>query len=292
MLECLNNNWSLVPSHPTSIDKIDRDMTKPFLMPDLKVWIVRKLPEQYISNVISYDCPFSAEHSSNGFIAISVNQKSPYLMNDDKVDMIVKYMSTRTTHSVILIADDIARFNIEAFDKMTPVESYNAAIQLGDTFTEKFTNSAKKYGPGLRIVRWKDLGYPVDIDSRISELLLHPVLKERVELIADRFINHRGQGQIKSSYEKKKELIVKYILSELPVLVCGIQVEHNWYRLLYYSGSKEHLSKFADDKNSLHNLVLDILNKPEFAGVKALIPILIGFHKGFKVGGFFGINID
>ena len=88
----------------------------------------------------------------------------------------------------------------------------------------------------------------------------------------------------------KLELVRKYIYNEIPILVCGIDVSHIHYRVLYYCGSKNHLAKFANDENSLHHLVMDIYTKPEFADIFKQI-VANSVNQRIKVPGFVGIEI-
>lgn len=124
-----------------------------------------------------------------------------------------------------------------------------------------------------------------------SKLEKYPHLDTRVNTIANNFLSFRGQNSASKSLDKKLSLIKKYIYNEIPVLVCGIFCDNQWHRLLYYSGTSEHLSRFVLNKDSLHNLILDIKLNPEFSDVKQMIVQEMKLPD-ISVCGFIGINID
>lgn len=291
MLEHLKQNWSLMPSHPTKPDSIQKDPSRPFTTPLFDVWILPKqsscLPHP---NTLYYDCPPTAESKEKAFMAISINPRSPFLTDQKRVDMAVKLLADRAEESVILLADDIARFNIQAFQHKKPEIARTKAKELGDKFAEIFTKSITEFGRGrVSLCRWTDLNLPENIDQ---SLLIHEELVSRVNSIAKKYVDCRGQGKIDSSYEERIKLGARYILSEIPVLICGIRYQATWYRLLYYCGSLDHLSQFAEAKDSLHNLVLDILTKPEFSKIREEISDLVGSRNLYKVPGFIGVDIS
>ena len=292
MLEHLHQNWLLIPAHPYKLHSIEKNPSYPFSMPLFDVWIVHKKEACSLSpRSIYYDCSPMSENTERAFMAISVNERSPFLKDDDdKVDMVVKLLAERNVESVIMIADDIARFNMQAFDHFKLDKAKEKAKNLGDKFVKKFSGSIQRFGQGkINLCRWSQLNLPEDIDEYLQAF---PILKSRVALIAEKFLDHRGQGRVKTSYGERINLVTKYILSEIPVLICGIRFQDKWYRLLYYCGTLDHLSKFAEDKGSLHNLTLDILSKPEFSTIKEEISKLVGSHNLYKVPGFIGIYFD
>jgi cytochrome P450 len=286
VLESLYKNWQFVPLRQDKI--IETDKTKPFIMPIIDMWI---LPNEFKldSKVIYYDCPPTAIELENGFIAISVNKKSPYLTDRQKVDLLVKYFAENTKEKdfVILIADTIAHYNIQAFDGRKPQKAKEEAKKLGDQFMEVFGKSIELYGKTkIKLCRWDELKLP----DMTEFLLQYPQLRDRILPIARRFLDHRGQGLVNKSFEDKIELITKYIYNELIVLVTGIYYNNKWHQLLYYSGSLDHLSKFADDKGSLHNFVIDLINHDNFIKIREELCKIVKSPK-CKVPGFIGIDI-
>ena len=127
-------------------------------------------------------------------------------------------------------------------------------------------------------------------NERLIEYLRQdPNLDQRVDAIAAKFLSYRGEGKANKSHDRKLGLIKEYILHEIPVLVLGIQIDGVHYRLLHYSGSLTHLSKFVNDKSSLHNLVQDIYHNPTFENVFNVI--VSSTRIGPKIPGFVGIQI-
>jgi len=240
-------------------------------------------------NLLCFDCHLSAENSENIFVAISVNEKSPYL-NPKFCNEIIKYIMERKKEKlvIILIADKIAHYNIQAFNRYKSTKAINEALKLGNQISELFDNSLKEYGDNkIKICRWDCLKIP----DMILDLEKYEVLDQRVSLIADIFLKYRGQNLINKSFETKINLIKKYIYSELPIFICGVYYDQIWYRLMYYSGSIIHLENFAQAKIGLHNLTRDIINNDEFVDVKNFIMKNMNTNV-VKISGFIGIDID
>lgn len=246
-------------------------------------------PQTRQNVVINYDCPPTSEITEKAFMAISVNPTSLFLKDMDKVDMAVKLLADRNTESLILIADDIARFNMQAFNHFKPGKAIKEAYKLGNQFVERFQDAIQRLGQGkVSLCRWSDLNLPEDINEHLQ---VFPELHSSVSSIAEKYIDNRCKEKVQKSLMEKINLVTKYILSEIPVLVCGIHYQDKWYRLLYYCGSLSHLSKFTEAKVSLHSLSLDILQKPEFSHMKEEISKLVKSHNLYKVPGFIGVDI-
>lgn len=241
VMEILRNKYFFTPTNPFN-KQIDMDKTRPFYMPNMNVWILDQNNFKKIDDTVLYiDCNPKLEMHENAFIAISVNEKSPYLVQE-KCDMLVKYITARQNKVfVIMIADKIAHHNLQAFNRYKKAKSINKALELGDKFIHLFSNSIETYGEKkVKLCRWDDLKIP----EMHEELLTFKILDKRITAIANVFLSHRG-ASIKTSYHTKIGLIKKYICSELPVLVCGVHVNDTWHRLLYYSGYMTHLKKIC-----------------------------------------------
>ena len=286
VLAYLGKNWSFAAGD-SSCHVVDVDRRRPFIMPMVDLWI---LPSRCVidSKFIYYNCsPFAKEYN-DGFLAISVNRRSVFLKDVDKAHKLVGCMANRQKETVILVADEIAHYNLQAFDHFSKSRAIVEAKNLGDAFIKVFRESIELYGEGrVQLCRWNDLKVP----DMTETLMNHVELKKRIMIIANNFLNNRGKGLVNKSYDDKIELVGKYICHEVPVLVCGICYGAKWYRLLYYSGTLGHFEKFAGNKESLHNLILDVIIKPEFETIRNEICRVMKAER-CKVAGFIGVDID
>jgi hypothetical protein len=227
----------------------------------------------------------------HGFLVISVNGTSPYFVQT-KCDSLIKYIM-RYAHeniTVIVLADEIAHYNLQAFCRYKETRAKQEALKLGDQLFQLFTNSIAKYGDStIKICKWNDLNF--NLSNCIYKLEESPLISERVSKIATYFLNHRGQNLLNKSFDKKLQLAKKYVYSEIPILVCGMNYDNKWYRLLYYSGTTEHLKKFMCGEDGLHDLILDIKQKQEFADIKQMIITEMNMPD-ISIPGFIGIDID
>ena len=286
IIQYLRRYWVLIPTSPViTIKDIKIDPAKPFRNPIHKVYLLPK--SLYSPKSIYYECHPCAEINENVFMAISVNTRSPFLTDDNLLFGIIKYLSERNASKkvLILICDAIAKYNLQAFDHYNASNSSTEAAAIGDKFIGIFKNAVNKCGAdNVIICRWNDINH-----SDLSFLEDDKKLIDRVASIAERFVQYRGQGVVNTSYQSKIELVKKYILSEIGVLINGVCYNGIHYRVLYYSGTPEHLKKFAGDPKSLHNLVLSIYNDSDF---KNTLDRIVGCSavKTPKCQGFIGIE--
>lgn len=296
VLNHLRSKWIIVPDRPTSLSNIKLNPEKAFLTPVHKVWLA---PVSH-SNLRTtyYNCPPTAETTENRFLAVSINKRSPFLTDPEKANALVKYLSLNNTgtKTTIFICDRIAHFNLQAFDHMKPDRAKIQALKLGDTFVSIFRQAITLLGSEcfddhIDVCRWDDNTNILQIDDLVHLMSSDKLLDQRIDIIANRFLSHRGQNLIDTSYQSKIGLIKQYIYHEIPILVSGIYYNGLHYRTLYYCGTKEHLSKFAEDKNSLHRLIIDLVGTDEFKSIFNKI-VSHSFSKVPKVTGFIGIAID
>lgn len=291
--------WTLIPEKMCEVSDIPLNPKKAFLSPVMDVWIMPK--DQIVSSFVGmkkvyYNCSPISDMKEGAFLAVSVNDKSPYLEDNSKAKNVVSYFIERSIANnnkfptIIYICDEIAHFNIEAFDRCSRKKANEKAEEMGNRIADVFEKCVKELDASnyVRVCRWKD---DKNIESReLKELMgrLESVawLNYRVEILAKKFLSYRGQDKVNKSYDKKLELAKKYIFNEIPVLICGIVVGDIHYRLLHYSGSQVHLSKFVQDEDSLFNLINDVYKD------KSIVDMIVSKSRGGrpKIEGFVGIE--
>jgi len=218
------------------------------------------------SNISYFDCDQKMCPKENGFLAISVNNKSAYFV-EENCDKLIKNLPTGV--KVIVIADEIAHYNIQAFEHKNERVARQRASEMGIKLMNLFKKSIDKYHCGVKLCKWEDLR--LRLDNCVARLEKYDILDTRVSNIANIFVAYRGQNKSNDSYEKKIGLTKKYIYNELPVLICGINYDGVWHRMLYYSGSMDHIKNFTSDKESLHSLSQDIKYSADFVDVRNII---------------------
>jgi hypothetical protein len=282
LIEHLQKSWAFVAVNrrPAEIDK-----TKAFRTPKMDVWTVPaywnpSLDKRY------YDCSPYLEKNRNGFVAISVSSRSPFLADASQADRIVTHIASMSNRYVILICDEIAQFNIQAFDLKPPIVARIKARRLGTQLADIFKSAVTaSKASNIRVVQWNELLLP-----DVSKLSVYKILDERIRRVAENFIQSRGQGKINTSHDNKLELVCRYIYSEIPVLIHGVWFQGVSYPLLYYPGHSSHFEKFADDNNSLHRLALDIAVGQEFEEVREALGEMMD-RRPCKIPGFIGLEL-
>jgi cytochrome P450 len=290
ILEYLHTRWTFTPiakitkkSYNTEELNTTLDQSRPFIMPFEHISIT-KIPRK----TISYGCPIFTENEL-GFVGISVNEKSPYLNDTQCAKNLVLFFKQQNKEIIILIADEIAHYNFQAFNNCNKEKAIKKANQLGVELYDIFNDAINEHDCSnlIKICKWNELNLPDMCEYFEKDLLL----REKVNKICSRVITKRGLGLVNKSLDKKTELVRKYVYSELGVLVCGINYNNKWRKLLYYSGKKTYLDDFASNEDSLCNLVEDIMLYESFEDVRNYILNAME-ARTCKIEGFIGIDID
>ena len=171
----------------------------------------------------------------NVFVGISVGVK-PLDEN-----MAKEYISWALQNSkediIILIADEIAKYNYIVFSSYNENKSLKRAYRDGDEHKEIFESAISKFfkdeSKRIKIIHWKDI---------LSEE--YNQAKEVIEIFYEQnkdfqnkinyFLRKYTERRNKELSEEKLKILSKYIISELPTLLSGINFENKHYDLLLY----------------------------------------------------------
>ena len=282
ILKIIHRKWILIPAK----NNIGVDDSRQFRMPVINLWIATKFDLSTDNTKIYCNCNPVFEKKEYGFIGISVCKTSPYL-EQQKCDDLAKFIKKSTDEKfLILIADQIAYYNMKAFEDYGERKSIDKSLALGEQMFNLFSNSIARYNCGnIQLCRWNDLGIP----DMSQELDRFKKLNERVTFVANQFIQYRRPKTTPKSYRKIFPLVKSYIYNELPILVCGVFYQGIHYKLLHYSGTVDHLNRFLKGKSQLPELSIDIIFENEFQDVKNLIVKKLGYD--IKIPGSIGIDI-
>jgi len=254
------------------------------LLITIKIYFWLNNPEE-TNNLLYFDCTPATCLKENGFLAISVNNKSPYFVQEN-CDKLIKNLPQSV--KLIMIADEIAHYNIQAFERKKEKIAKQRAAEMGIKLMYLFKESIDKFHSTVKLCRWEDLH--LNLDNCVTRLEKCSNLNTRVVNLANNFVAYRGQNKSDKSFDTKIELAKKYIYHELPVIICGVTYDGDWYRMLYYSGNIAHLKKFTGE-DSLHNLAQNIKYANEYVNVRNIIMEEM-MMPGIACSGFAGMVIE
>jgi tRNA-dependent cyclodipeptide synthase len=183
------------------------------------------------------------------FIGISVGVKPM------STEIALSYLNWAEQHSSntvqILIADEIAKYNYQAFSHYTKPGCLARAIRDGDKYHHFFETVISSFDPEKRkrfnIIRWRDIQgkeFETTLQAVRMEFETNLAFKNELLSILDIYIQRRG----KLISAEKKELLCQYLLEELPTLVNGIYVHtKNYFLILYPTYSHSGMSQLVSD---------------------------------------------
>lgn len=191
----------------------------------------------------------------NIFIGVSLGVLKP--MTEELAKDYISWALKNTKEKVvILIADEIAKFNYKIFSKYSTGKSQRRAIREGDEYIDFFKEVLKEFSKeeqeNVEILRWKDIWD--ERKEKIRQILEQEYMsnkkfKEKVLFFIKKYAEKRGKGL----KQEKLGYLSQYILYELPTLLDGIQYDKTDYRLLLYptfeqSGMSDFATKLENGK--------------------------------------------
>ena len=145
-INMIRNKWIFVPMCPYS--KVELDLSKPFITPQMNLWITELSHNITNDNLLHFNCNPYAKYKNTGFFVVSVNEKSPYLMQTN-CDLLIQYIVENILGiGVIVLADEISHYNIQAFDRYNETKSKEKAHELGNKLFETFSKSIRQFTDG------------------------------------------------------------------------------------------------------------------------------------------------
>lgn len=190
----------------------------------------------------------------NIFIGISIGIKP---LDEEMAKDYIRWALENTKDDVvILIADDIAKYNYRIFSSYSEEKSLKRARREGDEHITLFKEVISNLGADnrVRILRWKQI-----FDKKLS--LLTDELKKEFDANIDfqkeilKFVNDYTKRRGKALTKEKRKYLANYILYELPTIFNGIEYSGNKYDLLFYPTFK---------KSGMGDFVMDIRNSKLF----------------------------
>jgi tRNA-dependent cyclodipeptide synthase len=171
----------------------------------------------------------------NIFIGISVGVKP---LNEEIVKEYLTWCLKNTNNEIIvLIADEIAKFNYMVFSSYNEKKSLNRAIRDGENHKDIFKNTISKYfkkeKDRIRIITWKDIKTDSYLKSKEiikTHYLENKEFKKEIHFFLEQYTKRKE----KKLSNEKLEILSEYIISELPTILDGIEIENSKYNLLFY----------------------------------------------------------
>ncbi len=171
----------------------------------------------------------------NIFVGISVGIKP---INDELAKEYLSWSLKNTKENVIiLIADEIAKYNYIVFSNYNENKSLNRAYRDGAEHIKIFENVISKYFENeikrIKIITWKDI--LSDKYYSRKEIIedfynINSAFQEKINYFLKKYTERRN----KNLNKEKFKILSKYIISELPTILFGIEFQNNHYNLLLY----------------------------------------------------------
>jgi len=183
----------------------------------------------------------------NIFIGISMGVKPL----DKKIarEYIAWALSNTKEKVVILIADDVAKFNYRVFSSYSENKSLKRARREGDEYHKLFKEVLSEMGQKNKVVllHWKEI-----FSDKLNSLT--KTLKNEFDKNADfqeeilKFVKHYSKRRKRDLSDEKLKYLANYMLFELPTILNGIEYEGTKYNLLFYPTFKESaMGKFVSE---------------------------------------------
>jgi len=171
----------------------------------------------------------------NIFVGVSVGVKP---LNEEIAKEYLSWSLENTKDDVIiLIADEIAKYNYIVFSNYNENKSFKRAYRDGAEHIKIFEDTISKYFPKeksrIKIITWKDI-----LSKRYNKAkeILDKFYEENTNFQSkiNYFLKKYTERREKELSEDRLKILSQYILSELPTLLVGIDFENKHYDLLLY----------------------------------------------------------
>ena len=171
----------------------------------------------------------------NIFVGISVGVKP---LNEEIAKEYLSWSLENTKDDVIiLIADEIAKYNYIVFSKYNENKSLKRAYSDGAEHTKIFEDTISKHfskeKSRIKIISWKDiLSEKYDKAKEIIDKFYEKNIDFQNKI--NHFLKKYTERREKELSQERLKILSQYILSELPTLLLGIDFENKHYNLLLY----------------------------------------------------------
>ena len=193
----------------------------------------------------------------NIFMGVSLGT-SKSLIEKEVEDCMKWAVKNAKNKVIVLIADEIAKFNYNVFSGYNKDKSRRRAIREGDKYVDffnKIIDRLSKYEQDkIQIVRWKDIW---DKEKERIKLLLekeygsNKEFRERVRF----FVKKHAEKRNKVLDEVGLDCLSQYIFYELSTLFDGIEYENEKYGILLYPTFKS---------SGMSEFVVEVENSEKF----------------------------
>lgn len=176
-------------------------------------------------------------------VGLSCHKKSPLLRHANASRELMEYLASMDKKVCIVIADTLNRYNVEAFETRYKNCSRKKAKKQGDIFFAKVLeakaaveSSRNEKLDRITILRWDDIEtkeFNTKVEACIDFYENNAFFKDLLlPICRDVVMTRRKQAP-----QEKIDLVVKYVLTELPHLLGGVHLAEE-------DGSVTHYSQF------------------------------------------------
>ncbi|CAF1238566.1 unnamed protein product [Adineta ricciae] len=171
---------------------------------------------------------------------------------------------------VVLIADQIQKYNVAVFEHKNEECSLKTATSLGQKISSFFFQVLEQISPNdrqrIQIINWTDMLTSSNYDARVEDIRVytnnHP---EQCLPLIDKVCQEYARARSPKKVLKTKEVVMlrEYVIAELPALLNGIEYSGDTYRFMLHPVLKTDNSNGNDQREAMVAL-LDHMRKDYF----------------------------
>lgn len=171
----------------------------------------------------------------NIFIGISVGVKP---LNEEIAKEYISWALQNSKEDIIiLLADEIAKYNYIVFSSYNENKSlkraYRDAAEHKKIFENTISKHFKKESKRIKIIHWRDI---ISEEYKKAKEIIESFYEQNKDFQnrINYFLKKYAEGRNKELGEERLKILSQYIISELPTLLLGIDFENKHYNLLLY----------------------------------------------------------
>ena len=214
--------------------------------------------------------------STNAIVCINLMYNNP-LFHYDYFNDVCNTILQSNNKVIFVIADTIGFYNYSGFhnldDQAALKKTYSKGKLVYDTLFD-FRNQSK-YRGNIIILKWDDIKtnkYKRDLLATVNEYRTNSEFKEKIKAIVKSRISHyKNHYPLKDNHEQRFQYIVKYILSEIPLMLEGTVYKTSTFNQVFCVKYKDDKGKDNYNSDSIESLLDDITENKSFPNIHKLL---------------------
>jgi len=217
--------------------------------------------------------------STNAIVCINLMYKNP-LMIQEYFNNICHTILQSHNKLIFVIGDTIAYYNYIGFHKLDELSSLKKAYSKGKLVYDTLSNfrNQSSYRGNITILKWDDIKtnkYKSDLLTVVNEYKTNNEFKSKVdEIVKSRIIHLKNHYPLKDNHLQRSQYIVKYIISEIPLLLEGTVYNTSTFNQIFcvkYKDSNKEKEKDNYNSDDIEKLLDDIIERKAFPNLCKLL---------------------